>query len=71
MLFEQRGTTEWKVLVESSKGFDEALAAHLRGIVQATFGERCQVTIQCVALVPRETSGKYRYYRREPTASRR
>ena len=70
VLFEQRGTTEWKVLVESSNGFDEALAAQLRGIVQATFGERCQVTIQRVALVPRETSGKYRYYRRESASCR-
>lgn len=71
VLFEQSGTTDWKVLVESSDGFDETLAAQLRGIVHATFGDRCQVTIQRVALVPREKSGKYRYYRREPAASRR
>jgi phenylacetate-CoA ligase len=71
VLFEQSGTTDWKVLVESSDGFDETLAAQLRGIVQATFGERCHVTIQRVALVPREKSGKYRYYRREPSGASR
>lgn len=71
VLFEQNGPAEWKVLVESSDGFDQALAAELRGIVQSTFGDRCDVTIERVALVPRESSGKYRYYRRELAASRR
>ena len=55
---------EWKVLVESADGFDESLAAELRAIVHASFGETCNVSVERVALVPREKSGKYRYYRR-------
>lgn len=65
VLFEQVTAQRWTVLVESADGFDEALAAQLRGIVLATFGESCNVHIERVALVPRENSGKYRYYRRE------
>lgn len=68
VLFKQLGPTQWQVLVESSDGFDETLAAQLRGIVHTTFGDRCSVTIERVALVPREKSGKYRYYRRELTS---
>ena len=64
VLFEQVAAGEWKVLVESADGFDEALAAELRGIVHASFGEACSVSVERVALVPREKSGKYRYYRR-------
>jgi hypothetical protein len=70
VLFEQVGDTEWKVLVESAEGFDESLAAQLRGIVHTTFGDSCQVSIERVALVPREKSGKYRYYRRELPSAR-
>ena len=64
VLFEQVAAGEWKVLVESADGFDETLAAELRGIVHASFGEACSVSVERVALVPREKSGKYRYYRR-------
>jgi phenylacetate-CoA ligase len=64
VLFEQLAPGQWKVLVESSDGFDEACAGELRGIVQTTFGAACQVSIERVALIPREQSGKYRYYRR-------
>jgi phenylacetate-CoA ligase len=69
VLFEQVGATEWKVLVESADGFDEALAAELRAIVHASFGESCKVCVERVALVPRENSGKYRYYRRNVALS--
>lgn len=70
VLFQQVAPTEWKVLVESAAGFDDELAAQLRGIVQTTFGDSCQVSIERVALVPRERSGKYRYYRGEPASAR-
>jgi phenylacetate-CoA ligase len=69
VLFEQVADGEWKVLVESADGFDESLAAELRGIVHSTFGATCQVGIERVALVPREKSGKYRYYRRKVPVS--
>ena len=49
----------------TSDQFDEALANALRGIVQSTVGDSCRVGIERVSLIPRENSGKYRYYRRE------
>ena len=70
VLFQQVAPAEWKVLVESAAGFDDKLAAQLSGIVQTTFGDSCQVSIERVALVPREKSGKYRYYRSEPASAR-
>jgi phenylacetate-CoA ligase len=70
VLFQQSGPAEWKVLVESSDGFDERLATQLRRIVRTTFGDSCKVKVERVALVPREKSGKYRYYRREPVSRR-
>lgn len=69
VLFQQKSAAHWNVLVESAAGFNEELAAQLRHIVHSTFGENCQVDIERVALVPREKSGKYRYYRRAPQSS--
>lgn len=64
VLFQQMDSMHWKVLVESAAGYNETLAAQLREIVHLTFGDRCRVDIERVPLVPREKSGKYRYYRR-------
>ncbi|MFC4313266.1 phenylacetate--CoA ligase family protein [Steroidobacter flavus] len=64
VLFQQKDPAHWNVLVESAAGFTDELAAQLRQIVHSTFGESCRVDIERVALVPREKSGKYRYYRR-------
>jgi phenylacetate-CoA ligase len=69
VLFQQKSPTHWNVLVESAAGFTDDLAAQLRQIVYATFGENCRVDIERVALVPREKSGKYRYYRRAPEST--
>lgn len=63
VLFQQVDPLHWKVLVESETGFDAALAARLAGLVRRSFGETCSVQIERVAVVPRETSGKFRYYR--------
>jgi phenylacetate-CoA ligase len=68
VLFQQKDATHWNVLVESAAGFNDALAVQLRQIVHSTFGESCRVDIERVALVPREKSGKYRYYRRAESA---
>lgn len=62
-LFQQIDARRWKVLVESSDGFDHTLAAKLTRFVRANFGEECEVEIERVAVVPREPSGKFRYYR--------
>lgn len=64
VLFQQKSQSHWNVLVESAAGFNDELAGQLREIVHLTFGKSCGVDIERVALVPREKSGKYRYYRR-------
>lgn len=63
VLFQQSDPLHWKVLVESGGGFDAALAAQLTELVRTNFGAQCEVEIERVSVVPRETSGKFRYYR--------
>jgi hypothetical protein len=63
VLFQQVDPLHWKVLVESGGGFTDALAAQLTELVRDNFGQRCQVEIERVSVVPREPSGKFRYYR--------
>ena len=65
VLFRQVDAHHWQVLVESGDGFNETLAKQLRGVVQGTFGRACAVEIRRVETVPRERSGKFRYYSRE------
>lgn len=62
-LFVQVDRMHWKVLVESADGFDTAMQRKIDGIVRTTCGEACDVEIERVPLIPREPSGKYRYYR--------
>lgn len=64
VLFRQVDPRHWEVLVESGDGFDDALAKQLKELVQATFGTGCAVRIKRVETVPRERSGKFRYYSR-------
>lgn len=63
VLFQQVDPLHWKVLVESGGGFHAALAAQLTEVVRTNFGQQCEVEIERVSVVPRETSGKFRYYR--------
>jgi phenylacetate-CoA ligase len=63
VLFQQVDQRRWKILVESGSGFDTSYAARLKELVRATFGKECQAEIERVAVVPREASGKFRYYR--------
>ncbi len=62
VLFQQIDPLHWKVLVESGGGFDAALAAQLTELVRISFGQQCGVEIERVSVVPREPSGKFRYY---------
>lgn len=62
VLFQQIDSRRWKVLVEAGAGFGEALAGQLSAIVRRTFGRECRVEIEPVAVIPREPSGKFRYY---------
>jgi phenylacetate-CoA ligase len=63
VLFQQIDPLHWKVLVESGNGFDTPLATSLTELVRVNFGNECDVQIERVPVVPRETSGKFRYYR--------
>lgn len=63
VLFQQIDPLHWKVLVESGGGFEEALAVQLTELVRSNFGRECDVEIERVSVVPREPSGKFRYYR--------
>lgn len=63
VLFHQIDRSHWKVFVETGARFDEAVAAALRDVVRTTFGAECRVEIEPVTTVPREPSGKFRYYR--------
>jgi phenylacetate-CoA ligase len=65
VLFRQLDARRWQVLVESSEGFDEVLAGELTGLVRQTFGDGCSVDVERVDTVPRERSGKFRYYSRD------
>jgi phenylacetate-CoA ligase len=63
VLFQQIDQRHWKVLVESDAGFSDQTATKLADVVRATCGDECQIDVERVDLVPRETSGKFRYYR--------
>jgi phenylacetate-CoA ligase len=61
--FEQADPLHWSALIESGEGFDEGLAAELTDLIRTTFGASCEVEIRRVSYIPREPSGKFRYYR--------
>lgn len=68
VLFRQQDARHWRVLVESGAGFDDRLARALERLVRSHFGEACGVDIERVRTVPREPSGKFRYYGRASIA---
>lgn len=70
VLFRQRDPRHWQVLVESADGFDDVLARRLEQLVHRTFGNECTVIVDRVETVPRERSGKFRYYAVESGAQR-
>ena len=63
VLFQQIDERRWKVLVESRGQLDSNMAARLAGVVRAALGVGCEVWVEQVDVIPRETSGKFRYYR--------
>ena len=63
VLFQQVDQWNWKVLVESRDGFNEVLASQLTDIVRSVYGKDCNIKIERVPMIPREASGKFRYYR--------
>jgi phenylacetate-CoA ligase len=64
VLFHQVDHKTWKVQVESPQcGDPEALGAQVTELVHDTFGAECRADCELVSRIPREPSGKYRYYR--------
>jgi phenylacetate-CoA ligase len=63
VLFQQIDERHWKVLVESRGRLDSDMAALLAGVVRTALGAGCEVGVEQVDVIPRETSGKFRYYR--------
>jgi phenylacetate-CoA ligase len=63
VLFQQVDEKRWKVLVESQNRLDGSLSTGLSEVVRTALGKECQVEVEQVAVIPREASGKFRYYR--------
>jgi phenylacetate-CoA ligase len=63
VLFEQHDLCTWTVLVQPGPGFDDHAAAALVEGVKSVFGSACAVTVKQVPAIPREPSGKFRFYR--------
>jgi phenylacetate-CoA ligase len=60
-IFQQVDQLHWKVKVEGNVYNDE-LVSQATQVVCSVFGDACQVEIELVPFIPREPSGKYRYY---------
>jgi phenylacetate-CoA ligase len=63
VLFEQHDPKTWTVLVQPGPGYGDAVAAELANSVRSVFGEQCNVLVKPVPEIPREASGKFRFYR--------
>jgi phenylacetate-CoA ligase len=62
VLFEQHNPTRWKVLVQAGPGFTQHIGDALASGIKNTFGD-CLVEVELVSEIPREPSGKFRFYR--------
>jgi phenylacetate-CoA ligase len=62
-LFEQVSPRLWKVRVEGEV-YSPALVEQVARVVRTAFGEGIEVEVERVDYIPREASGKYRYYRK-------
>jgi phenylacetate-CoA ligase len=63
VLFEQHDLRTWTILVQPGPGFDDHASAALVEGVKSVFGSECAVTVKQVPAIPREPSGKFRFYR--------
>ncbi|HEX6997836.1 MAG TPA: AMP-binding protein [Gammaproteobacteria bacterium] len=64
ILFEQMDERRWTIQVESEDGIEkDTLSRQVTELLQETFGSGCSAEIRVVPTIPREPSGKYRYYR--------
>jgi phenylacetate-CoA ligase len=63
ILFEQQSPTSWRVLVQAGPGFNQSIGDALASGIRTTFGAECGVAVELVSEIPREPSGKFRFYR--------
>jgi phenylacetate-CoA ligase len=63
VLFDQHDLRTWTVLVQPGAGFGDNTAIFLADGVREIFGQECEVTVKLVPEIPREASGKFRFYR--------
>ncbi|HEY8519462.1 MAG TPA: AMP-binding protein [Gammaproteobacteria bacterium] len=64
ILFEQMDERRWTIQVESDDGIEQdTLNRQVTELLQETFGSGCSAEVRVVPTIPREPSGKYRYYR--------
>ena len=62
VFFQQEDLRTWRVLVQPGSTFTDGAARCLAECVRGTFGAECRVSIEIVVEIPREPSGKFRFY---------
>jgi phenylacetate-CoA ligase len=61
--FQQCDQRYWQVFAQSDDpSIAHALRDQLSELIQGIFGKDCRIDLRLVDFIPRETSGKYRYY---------
>jgi phenylacetate-CoA ligase len=71
VLFVQEDQRSWRVLVQPGSTFGDEDASRLIESLRETFGAECRVAVELVPEIPREPSGKFRFYRSAAPASSR
>jgi phenylacetate-CoA ligase len=61
--FEQTDLHTWNVLAESDDPVTPTLRQQATHLVRSLFGQKCTVHVQTLRFLPREPSGKFRYYK--------
>jgi phenylacetate-CoA ligase len=63
VLFIQHRPRSWRILVQPGPTFGDEDPPRLVECIQETFGADCEVVVEVVPEIPREPSGKFRFYR--------
>jgi phenylacetate-CoA ligase len=63
VLFQQMSPNRWEVLFEGDHNQAHRFRPYAAQVVQQVFGQDCAVEVLPVDAIPREPSGKFRYYR--------
>jgi phenylacetate-coenzyme A ligase PaaK-like adenylate-forming protein len=69
VLFIQEEQRRWRILVQAGPTFGDEDAARLIESLRETFGAECRVAVEVVPEIPREPSGKFRFYRSDVAPS--